>query len=121
MAEHPMTQAEATAQLADQIGELAVVLRSIQRRGRWTTALGALAVAALLVVSTVGTMAMLDRNSRTEQTTQIVEAIRGCTTPGNACYDANQERSNARLAPLIIKLCAAIPEADPEKHRPPCT
>lgn len=129
------TQAEATALLANQIGELAGVLRQLradtaktERRRRRSSWIGLGLMLALLGLTTVVTTSVLERGDRVAQTDRILQAlqanqevIKGCTTPGNACYDENQARSNTRLAPLIIKLCAAVPEGDPEKHRPPCT
>lgn len=124
-------QADATSALAAQIGELAVVLRQMQtvthrtdRRGRWTTLVGA-AVAVLLGAGSAITIGgMNERDDRAKAVAEILEAIhanqetiKGCTSPGYECYDTNQARSNARLAPMFAVLCATLEPAD---RKPPC-
>lgn len=131
-----ISQSEATAQLAAQIGELAEVLRDLQattrrtdRRGRWT--LAGVVVFAALILAGIGQAALdvRQRDDRAAQSTAILEAIRAsqdtvkdCTSPGHACYDENQARSNQRLAPIVSVICA-MAEADgvaPERRRPLC-
>lgn len=126
-----LSQAQATEQLATQIGELAEVLREMRttgertdRRGRWTSVLGSVVAVVLGALMVIVIQGSNERNDRAEQSREILaalqsnqEVIKGCTSPGHECYDANQRRSNERLAPIIAVLCDALP---PEKRRPPC-
>lgn len=116
--------AAATAELAGSNKELAEAIGKIDRRGRRNTWLGVVGAAIALSIGALGVVSINERNDRAEQSKQILEAIeanqgviKACTTPGGECYDANQRRSNERLAPIISVLCDNLP---PEKRRPPC-
>lgn len=116
--------AAATADLAKSNQGLAEAIDKIDRRGRRNTVLGVVGAAVALSIAVVGIATTIERNDRAEQQHQLLDAIQtnqqvivGCTEPGHECYDANQARSNQRLAPIISVLCDALP---PEKRRPPC-
>ncbi|HKO83931.1 MAG TPA: hypothetical protein VJ140_05070 [Actinomycetota bacterium] len=125
-AETNAAQAETNIALATAVGDLAKSIEGldqaigkIDRRGRRNTWFGGGAMVAVLAVAIVGTSATFERNDRAEQSRTILEAIsqsqetiKGCTSPGHPCYDENQVRSNARLAPIIAVICKGIPEAD---------
>lgn len=115
-AETNLTLATAVVDLARSIGGLDTAIGAIDRRGRRNTWFGGLAMAAVLAVAVIGTSATFERNDRAEQSRTILEAIResqetikGCTSPGSPCYDENQARSNARLAPAFAAICKSIP------------
>lgn len=124
-------QVDATAELAKQVGELAEVIREmratgdrVDRRGRWTSGVGAFLVTVLMVGMVITISGVNERNDRAEQSAKILEAIRAnqvtitdCTTPGHPCYDENQARSNQRLAPMFAVLCATL---EPKDRKPPC-
>lgn len=130
-ADAALAQATATTALAVQVGELAEVIREmrttsdrVDRRGRWTSRVSVVVVALIGAGMAITYSGVNERNDRADQSRVILEAIqanqetiKACTSPGHPCYDENQQRSNARLAPIIAVLCDALP---PEKRRPPC-
>jgi hypothetical protein len=95
--------------------------RKVSRRARLYSGVGAVVACLVLLIASTGFL--LNRQGENEQvnrdaqTARVIEVIQACTSPGHPCYDENQARSNARLAPIIGVLCATL---TPEQRRPPC-
>ena len=91
------------------------------RRSRLLAGGGALLTLAVLIVALFAAALQhqsdVATESRREQTSAVLEAIQGCTSPGHPCYDDNQIRSGERLAPIVGLICEAVPE---DRRRPPC-
>lgn len=117
-------------QTADQlVVEMKAAREDVTKQGRRSRAFSSIGAGLAFLVLIVASMAWLqaragqsEQAGRDAQTTMVIEAIQACTSPGHACYDENQGRSNQRLAPIVVVICALAKASGvpPDQMRPLC-